>query len=406
MARKKLARKKQKQDWALLIYIAGDNDLSEYGLKDIEELCKEGSSSNVHVGVEIDTLGEHTGSVRYEITAKDWTGKAHRTVIERLKEKDTGDPRTLREFLEWGLWRYPADKHLVVIWSHGSGFHARLRNVSYDDMGSSLDMPEIEQALVAAFKNVNKKAKKTTDTQEAINKIQILGFDACLMSMLEIVHHFRNQVEIIVGSQQTEPADGWPYDKVLRSAKGKQAERGASAEGLAKSIVRAHIAGCKKDGESNVTQSAIRTSDTPAVVDAVHRFGKKLQDLLQKDRDNVVRKKIRNASRDAQRFKRADYKDLVHIVDLLSKELGDNNIRTLGREVRAAVRKCVILKSNDKNSMVADANGISIWFPFDWQVFLDHRAEYMALKCNQDPKFNRAGGFGWRLFLDEYFYHV
>ncbi len=33
---------REKRDRVLLIYIAGDNNLSGFGLLDIEELCKEG----------------------------------------------------------------------------------------------------------------------------------------------------------------------------------------------------------------------------------------------------------------------------------------------------------------------------------------------------------------------------
>ena len=64
--------------WALLVYIAGDNDLSESGLRDIKEMCKAGSSPDLHVGVEIDTYGEHTGSIRYEITQRPHKGDALR----------------------------------------------------------------------------------------------------------------------------------------------------------------------------------------------------------------------------------------------------------------------------------------------------------------------------------------
>lgn len=146
-----------KRKWALLIYIAGDNNLSDYGLIDIQELCEEGASDRIYVGVEIDTYGEHTGSIRYEITEPDWTGKAHRTVIQRLPEKDSGDPETLLSFLEWGLNRYHAENYLLVVWNHGSGFRHIRRDIGFDDFGSSLDMPEIENALSRAGINQNKK---------------------------------------------------------------------------------------------------------------------------------------------------------------------------------------------------------------------------------------------------------
>ena len=80
-----------KKPWGVLTYIAGDNNLSDAGLADIRELCQVGASADVHVGVEIDTLGDYTGSIRYEISEPDFSGKAHRIVIERLPEQDTGN---------------------------------------------------------------------------------------------------------------------------------------------------------------------------------------------------------------------------------------------------------------------------------------------------------------------------
>jgi hypothetical protein len=122
--------------WSFLAYIAGDNNLSDYGLIDIEELCEVGGSPSTHVAVQIDTRGEHEGSVRYEITEPDWEGRAHRTVIARLAESDSGDPRVLRNFLSWGFKRYPAQRQLVVVWNHGSGFRGVRRDIGYDDFGS------------------------------------------------------------------------------------------------------------------------------------------------------------------------------------------------------------------------------------------------------------------------------
>jgi len=167
-----------KKPWSLMVYIAGDNDLSDFGLEDIREMCEVGASSSTHVAVEIDTEGDYTGSIRYEIEAPDWTGHAYRKVIERLPEQDSGDPETLRNFLRWGIRRCDADKRLVVVWNHGAGFRSPSRDIGYDDFGTSLDMVDIESAFRQAGINKN-------------NKIAVVGFDACLMNMLEIAHHLR-----------------------------------------------------------------------------------------------------------------------------------------------------------------------------------------------------------------------
>jgi hypothetical protein len=74
--------------------MAGDNNLSEFGLRDIEEMQQSGISSQTNAVVEIDQAGDFDGTIRYEITEKDpRTGKADRIVKERLSERDSGTLR-------------------------------------------------------------------------------------------------------------------------------------------------------------------------------------------------------------------------------------------------------------------------------------------------------------------------
>jgi len=361
----------QKKPWSLLAYIAGDNNLSNAGLEDILELCAVGASDQVHVGVEIDTYGEHTGSLRYEITEPDWEGRAHRTVIERLSEKDTGDPETLRSFLSWGLERFPAENHLVVVWNHGTGFRAVRRDIGYDDFGSSLDMPEIEDAFHRA--GIGPK-----------NKIAVVGFDACLMNMVEIAHHFKDQVEFIVGSQQTEPGDGWPYDEVLRLA-----NKGFSRADLAKRIVKAYIKTYEEKGVFNVTQSAIDCSKTEPVIEALSHLGNLLVERMDGYRREIIMTRLRS-----QTFEMADYVDLIHLMTLLSRNIPDGGISEAARAVTKAARLC-ILSSETLGRSVARANGLSVWFPAHRRLYSNYRAKYLSLKFAKEYA-------GWIDFLDAY----
>lgn len=47
------------------------------------------------------------------------------------------------------------------------------------------------------------------------HKLDLLGMDACLMSMAEVACQVRASVQYSVGSEQTKPMDGWPYDTLL-----------------------------------------------------------------------------------------------------------------------------------------------------------------------------------------------
>ncbi|MGH8674280.1 MAG: clostripain-related cysteine peptidase, partial [Burkholderiales bacterium] len=130
----KTAKGNPARNWAMYAYIAGDNNLSDAGLTDIREMEDAGASKNVHVAVQIDTAGEHDGSVRYEISMPDFAGKSHRTVIARLPEQNTGNPKFLTDFARWAAERYPARNRLLVVWNHGAGFmHTPTRDIGYDD---------------------------------------------------------------------------------------------------------------------------------------------------------------------------------------------------------------------------------------------------------------------------------
>jgi hypothetical protein len=369
--KKKPPREPKKKRWSLLAYIAGDNNLSDAGLEDIRELCAVGASDQVHVGVEIDTYGEYTGSLRYEIGEPDWEGQAHRTVIERLPEKDTGDPETLRSFLSWGLRRFPANSYLVVVWNHGTGFRSVRRDIGYDDFGSSLDMPEIGGAF--------RKAGIGPD-----NRIAVLGFDACLMNMVEIAHHFKDQVEYIVGSQQTEPGEGWPYDEVLKAAR-----QGPSRGDLAKEIVRLYITSYKQKGIFDVTQSAIDCSKTEPVIDALSDLGHLLGERIDAYRREIARTRLQ-----AQTFEMADYVDLIHLMGLLSKNVPDTGVAEAGEAVAKAAAACIV-SSGTLGPTVSEAQGLSVWFPASERLYSDYRAKYTALNFAREHP-------GWISFLDAY----
>jgi hypothetical protein len=362
--------------WLFLAYIAGDNNLSEAGLEDIEELCQTGSNQNVHAAVQIDTYGEHDGSVRYEITPKDSDGIAHRTVIRRLRESNSGNPVVLRNFLRWGMERYPAERRLVVIWNHGSGFRAPRairsirRDIGYDDFGTSMDMPEVADALTKAGIGQS-------------NKIAVLGFDACLMNMLEIANHFSDHAEILVGSEQTEPGDGWPYDRVLSLM-----HTNPSPRALAGGIVDSYIEDYTKNGPANVTQSAIDLTRTDGAVVALAELGRALSEAM-----GAQRSAIRHARLRVQSYEYADYVDLQHLAELLKD--GVPEVGGPADAVIRAVQECVI-RAGKFGPDVADSHGLSVWFPMNTQQYGDFRSKYMQLKCNRQQA-------GWVGFLDSYF---
>ena len=361
--------------WTMLTYIAGDNDLSDEGVVDLEEMEKAGASPSLHVGVQLDTKGEHDGAIRYEIGGPDWTGSVHRTVIERLKETDTGSPKVLSEFLGWGRRRYRSRFWLLVVWGHGNGFkQLPNRSVATDGqfLGHSLTIPQVSRVLG----NAGFSPKK---------KLSVLGFDSCMMCMFEIANHLSDQVEYLVGSQQSEPGAGWPYKAVLCALDKARTSRAAATQ-----IVREY--GDSYRGKFvDVTQSAIQLDLTDEVVEPWNRLGRLLASHVKTEEG---REAVRKALRGVQSFDHSDYVDLVDLATrLASKEISDS-ITDAARETARRAKRCVLKPFVKIGDSVKRSNGLSVWLPRDPGVFGESARQYRALKCNRKK--------GWLEFLQTY----
>ena len=79
------------------------------------------------------------------------------------------------------------------------------RAIAFDDTSRDfLDNVELKKVLA--------EVKRQTGRD-----IDVLGFDACLMNMIEIAYQLRGTAQVVVGSEELEPGDGWPYDRVLET---------------------------------------------------------------------------------------------------------------------------------------------------------------------------------------------
>src|SRR5262249_29090503 len=73
--------------------------------------------------------------------------------------------------------------------------------------------PEISLTLPGLASLLKNALKKKSDGD--IQKLELLGFDGCLMGMLEAGYEFRDVAKVMVASEGNIPSSGWPYESVL-----------------------------------------------------------------------------------------------------------------------------------------------------------------------------------------------
>lgn len=389
-------------EWTVMVYLAGDNNLSDAGAVDLREMKKVGSGARLHIVAQYDRASATAETTRYYLRAKTTLGA---DAVQRLGETNMGDPAVLEDFVTWATTTYPARRYLLVLWNHGAGWddanlyegdvfggaappvsHKRqpLTTAARRTLRTpAVPLPQVRAAVRRAHRalfrgtvasavktraiafdddakdfldNIELKRVLTTVTKRLGRPLDIVGMDACLMSMAEVSHQLRQAAAIAVGSQEEEPGDGWPYDRVLRALARRPAMSGRD---LASVVVREYL-GSYSSREA-VTQSAIDLDRMPALTRAVDRLSRALTSALA---DAAARAAIIAVRAQVQEYSAPydDYCDLVDLCTLLRERVRLAAVRTAAAETIAAV-EAAVLASGSKGAAVAHSHGLSIYFP-------------------------------------------
>jgi len=186
--------------WTVMVYMAGDNNLSLAASRDLAEMEVIGSTAKVNVVAQIDTLG---GSAR-----RVFVQKGGSTLMEDLGERNMADSATLTEFILWAKANFPAHRYTLILWNHGDGLAKSLptrnppmRKILQDDTDNvpcCLSNRIVRQAIEDAGLHFN-----------------LLGFDASQMGQIETAYEFRDLADILLFSQETGQENGWDYTAIL-----------------------------------------------------------------------------------------------------------------------------------------------------------------------------------------------
>ena len=129
------------------------------------------------------------------------------------------------------------------------------RGYGYDDTaGDFLDNAELRKALLQVKEILGR-------------RLDILGFDACLMAMIEVAYQSHDVANILVASERTEPSDGWWYTRAFRSL---PAHPATTPHKLARDIVGAYRDAYRDD----MTLSAIDLEKVPPLAQRISAWTK------------------------------------------------------------------------------------------------------------------------------------
>jgi hypothetical protein len=375
-------------------YMQADNNLSPFALYNINDMQLASLPDSVNMLVQWDQP-DNNRTWRYRIT--------HGGRIEDASlstEMGINPEQEIVDMMRWAKSKYDAEHWVVILWNHGYGVidprHKSLDKMLQFGIRSItkqavpwLEIPGLEiqkapgvrgilfddsQNTYATNQNLSNAFARIKS--DVIGKnIDIVGMDACLMAMIEVAYQIKNSVDIFVGSQQTEPGEGWSYSGFLNPL--CLAPTKYTSKDLAITIVSTY-ATFYKGRVSDYTQSAIKLS----AVDAIKA---NIQDLMtavaacEKVNKQTTKQIVTAARRGAISFAVSDYIDLYSfyagLVKQLKKYRTPNKAKPVSKSfTKAATQLLQIVTTgmskintaviaNAAGPQLANVKGISIYYP-------------------------------------------
>ena len=364
--------KARMKKWTIMVFMNGDNNLEGFGIQNINDMEKVGSSKDVNVIVQFDRSPEfdasngnwNTTKIFY-VTRDNNSEIINSKELADLGEIDMGKSKSLEYFAFFSMENYPAEHYALVLWNHGGGW----RGLSNDDTDNPNGM-SVEE-LTNALRNIT--ARKNM-------KFDIVGFDMCLMSMLEVYSQISEFAGIGIGSEELEPGEGWNYEGMLKFI----AENPDSdARTFASQITRAYH-NLYEGSDETITLSAVNLSRMSNIIRSTSGIVSKINSSMERIWPKITRTNdiVEKFNSDFGAF---SYIDIFDFLDLLASKSANADIINDLADAKKSLSDAVI--SNDVGAGHRFASGLSIYFP----ASSDKYNENYEMKAN---KFLDKTGWG------------
>ena len=354
----------EKDTWTVFVYLCG-TDLESSGqgsaTSDLAQMLEASMEDNIKMVIQTGGTSQWMNeyfsekeSQRFVVT------KGNMELVDTIPLANMGDPETLKDFLSWGVSKYPAEKMGVIFWNHGGG---SLSGVCCDELNenNALTLPEINSALSSVY-------------QDMTDQFEFIGFDACLMGTIETANIISTYARYMYGSEETESGSGWDYTSICNFLGNDPGKNGAE---LGKILADSYYEECAKINEEN--SSTMTIVDLQKIDDFIKEFNTFSRELYNASLDDSVLTEAVRDIKTADNFggnnKAEGYTNMVDIGGIL-KSCSD--IANADKALEA-LDNCIIYNKNGSDHK--NASGLSIYFPLKLQGS-DELKSFSAVSVN------------------------
>lgn len=326
----------------ILVYMIGSDLESDGGCatSDLEEMCQAEFGKNVKVILQ-------TGGTKTWQNDSMKDGRVQRFRIKdgelvkldtvgKCKDISMVSSKTLKNFLKWGMKKYPADRYGVIFWDHGGG----------SIIGFGADEYHEDKSLSIAG---IRKAFKDADAH-----VDFVGFDACLMGTIETAYALHDYSDYMIASEETEPGSGWDYRNWLTELSD---DPGMSMKALAKTIIDDFVEGEDASWLDDLTLALYDLKDTKKAYKEISEYFDESRYAIRHDGFDDIS--------DARLLTRGYGNDDFEQIDIRSYMEKDG---VEGDELSEILEDMIVYYRGN----ISDSTGMAIYYPY---MYLDYYSD-------------------------------
>jgi len=211
------------KNWTILIYANGNNEFEPEMYQVLLDAEKIGSSKNLNILLQIGrekreltqilrpsdpittSLDQWTGVRRYCLQPKKNSEKLCSNLVKDLGKINMAEPKTLYDFIKWGMENYPAKNYMLIMGGHSFEYLGILTDYS-QNLPYIMGIPEIGRVFSLIKKNIGQ-------------EISLLVLDTCYMNMVEVLYELAKEKKQALKNVLTYieygPLQGLPVNKLL-----------------------------------------------------------------------------------------------------------------------------------------------------------------------------------------------
>jgi hypothetical protein len=441
------------KEWTIMIYMAGDNNLSvdmAYAMEQIKGVAGKGPDSP-NLFVYYDGNSPSIPTLYCDFSEPDKPKYVRSFMVpDKLhpvpdkQNENAADDKSVINFVNWCVNQVEvvnekgeitngrrAKKYALIFSGHSLGFQdiGLFKDESTGKTMKMSDLSTLLQRLVHTEKEREQHIKgwglrgeeRERETRVLIGqKLDLLGFDSCVMGMLEVAYQFNDVARAMIASEGSVPNAGWTYAKLLG---GLASDKGGCGTGLevAEMFVRDFIKGQDSYtvGGVSVDMAAWDLSKTKDLAEAFDALAAVLVNCFSVP-DSIIYRQLERVILyvhwKCQSYMYDQNVDLGDFCELLDEECGrvveelgefeDNvflvDVQDACKRVLRELQNTVVL-SGFSGGGYQYSNGMSVFFPWSREGYEVSKKNYQSMWFAKESGSRK---FYWNGFLKLYLNEV